>query len=879
MSIIYEGAWLPPYDTHRALELLSDYYSRLTKSPEKQLLIEIERFIRILKSRFFQALIDIQEYYEITLLDGMKVNNLINQGDNIFLNSLKICREDRRLSVCSITNNNYSNNNDTQDCWSYVEIAILRRESGLGFSIAGGTDNPHLQNDYHIYITKIIPDGAAANDDRLRINDIIEKVNDCSLINLTHSTAVDILKRAGDSVKLYVRRKNYGHNLKEIELLKGENGFGFSIAGGISNQHIPGDNGIYITKIQDKGAAQIDSRLRVGQKLVAVKNIFGYRDLENVSHEEAVEALKSTKDKIILYILESEDNKFKNIIPTRDLSVLKDNPPIIHQQMFTNHVEQKISCYTKNDNYIKTRTITLNKGPRGLGFNIVGGEDGAGIYISYILAGGPADNDGKLQKGDRLLNVNGIDFSIISHEEAAKVLKGTDGKVTLIVQHDLEEYNRFDAKLNNIREYRSQQPMNIGTLIKTTEKKSMYVRALFDYDPNKDDDLPSLGLNFDFGDILHVTNASDDEWWLATKVFPESNEGFGIIPARKRWERKQRARDRSVKFEGHTPVLIDKQSNTDKRKKNYSFSRKFPFMKNKDDKSDDYFDQEHPGSKEILYRVELPFMEELTLVYLENDADEDDSQQLCDDEIILSYDTVQNITIDFTRPVIILGPIKDKINDDLITEYPEKFSSCVPHTTRAKRDNEIDGQDYYFMSSRVEMEKDIQNHLFIEAGQYNENLYGTSITAVKEVASQGKHCILDVSGNAIKRLYAAQLYPIALFVKVNSPDSMLHDRGMKVLQVDYAARSKRSKIFLMVVFTGEKYYVMKHETKVEGKSTFVPCRIWYFILLFAQRPLFKPRKQGIIKGDSYQDIYEKVKKNIFKQSKKNVWISCKNYNG
>ncbi|OXU31927.1 hypothetical protein TSAR_008232, partial [Trichomalopsis sarcophagae] len=94
------------------------------------------------------------------------------------------------------------NNNDTQDCWSYVEITILRRESGLGFSIAGGIDNPHLQNDYHIYITKIIPDGAAAIDGRLRINDIIEKVNDCSLINLTHSTAVDILKRAGDSVKL-----------------------------------------------------------------------------------------------------------------------------------------------------------------------------------------------------------------------------------------------------------------------------------------------------------------------------------------------------------------------------------------------------------------------------------------------------------------------------------------------------------------------------------------------------------------------------------------------------------------------------------------------------------------------------------------------------
>ncbi len=34
------------------------------------------------------------------------------------------------------------------------------------------------------------------------------------------------------------------------------------------------------------------------------------------------------------------------------------------------------------------------------------------------------------------------------------------------------------------------------------------------------------------------------------------------------------------------------------------------------------------------------------------------------------------------------------------------------------------------------MEKDIQNHLFIEAGQYNDNLYGTSVASVKEVAEK-----------------------------------------------------------------------------------------------------------------------------------------------
>lgn len=69
----------------------------------------------------------------------------------------------------------------------------------------------------------------------------------------------------------YVRRRRHTQ-LMEIELIKGNKGLGFSIAGGIGNQHIPGDNGIYVTKIMDGGAAQVDGRLVVGDKLVAVRN-------------------------------------------------------------------------------------------------------------------------------------------------------------------------------------------------------------------------------------------------------------------------------------------------------------------------------------------------------------------------------------------------------------------------------------------------------------------------------------------------------------------------------------------------------------------------------------------------------------------------------
>ena len=67
--------------------------------------------------------------------------------------------------------------------------------------------------------------------------------------------------------------------------------------------------------------------------------------------------------------------------------------------------------------------------------------------------------------------------------------------------------------------------------------------------------------------------------------------------------------------------------------------------------------------------------------------------------------------------IYILGPLKDRINDELISEYPDRFGSCVPHTTRPRRQFEVNGRDYHFVESRSAMEADIQNHKFIEAGQ------------------------------------------------------------------------------------------------------------------------------------------------------------------
>ncbi|XP_074527529.1 disks large homolog 2 isoform X4 [Halichoeres trimaculatus] len=976
-SQVYKKSSMPirKKDTARALVLLDEYCTKLRKPEEQQLKTAIQRVMGIFKSNLFEALLDIQEFYEVTLLNTQKsceqkleeVNHIadeweksvsiqnfelvhsacpveeqrersssepsvmeqeesnirttenrppavqrsptngqpspcmtpalmnapwqyhyqeddsppIDQGFPRLTNEVRapelvhvseknlseienvhgyvshahisplkpalVTRFD--LAYPGLTSANYMAspapiivNTDTLDSVPYVngteieyefeEITLERGNSGLGFSIAGGTDNPHIGDDPGIFITKIIPGGAAAEDGRLRVNDCILRVNDADVSEVSHSKAVEALKVAGSIVRLYVRRRRpMLETIIEIKLIKGPKGLGFSIAGGVGNQHIPGDNSIYVTKIIDGGAALKDGRLHVGDRLLMVNNY----SLEEVSHEEAVAILKNTSDVVYLkvgkptnvylsdpygppdithsfspgmenhisspvnsgtleyksslppispgrysplpkHLLGEEDinrldgfsflrnsslddgeshrfdsqhfqlrppepvystvNKLCDKAPSpRHYSPVECDKSLLHSAPLPNY---HLSLFPESDTNRDPRKVVLHKGSTGLGFNIVGGEDGEGIFVSFILAGGPADLSGELRRGDQILSVNGIDLRGATHEQAAAALKGAGQVVTIFAQYRPEElalcsprrahspapeYGRFEAKIHDLREQMMNHSMSSGSgSLRTNQKRSLYVRALFDYERSKDSGLPSQGLSFRYGDILHVINASDDEWWQARRVTPHGDsEEMGVIPSKRRVERKERARLKTVKFNA----------------KPGSFDSKGDILGMGDD-----------GYGTKSFRSQ--------------------------DDIIISYEPVMRHEINYARPIIILGPMKDRINDDLISEFPDKFGSCVPHTTRPRRDYEVDGRDYHFVNSREQMERDIQEHKFIEAGQYNDNLYGTSVQSVKYVAERGKHCILDVSGNAIKRLQVAQLYPIAIFIKPKSIDSLMN---------------------------------------------------------------------------------------------------------
>nr|XP_006981209.1 disks large homolog 3 isoform X6 [Peromyscus maniculatus bairdii] len=703
---------------------------------------------------------------------------------------------------CTCTNRDwYEQVNGSDGMFKYEEIVLERGNSGLGFSIAGGIDNPHVPDDPGIFITKIIPGGAAAMDGRLGVNDCVLRVNEVDVSEVVHSRAVEALKEAGPVVRLVVRRRQPPpETVMEVNLLKGPKGLGFSIAGGIGNQHIPGDNSIYITKIIEGGAAQKDGRLQIGDRLLAVNNT----NLQDVRHEEAVASLKNTSDMVYLKVAKPGSLHLNDMYAPPDyastFTALADNH-ISHNSSlgYLGAVESKVSypappqvpptryspiprhMLAEEDFTREPRKIILHKGSTGLGFNIVGGEDGEGIFVSFILAGGPADLSGELRRGDRILSVNGVNLRNATHEQAAAALKRAGQSVTIVAQYRPEEYSRFESKIHDLREQMMNSSMSSGSgSLRTSEKRSLYVRALFDYDRTRDSCLPSQGLSFSYGDILHVINASDDEWWQARLVTPHGeSEQIGVIPSKKRVEKKERARLKTVKFHARTGMI---ESNRD-----------FPGL------SDDYY-----GAKNLKGQ----------------------------EDAILSYEPVTRQEIHYARPVIILGPMKDRVNDDLISEFPHKFGSCVPHTTRPRRDNEVDGQDYHFVVSRDQMEKDIQDNKFIEAGQFNDNLYGTSIQSVRAVAERGKHCILDVSGNAIKRLQQAQLYPIAVFIKPKSIEALMEMNRRQTYE-------QANKIF-------DKAMKLEQE--------------------------FGEYFTAIVQGDSLEEIYNKIKQIIEDQSGHYIWV-------
>ena len=119
------------------------------------------------------------------------------------------------------------------------------------------------------------------------------------------------------------------------------------------------------------------------------------------------------------------------------------------------------------------------------------------------------------------------------------------------------------------------------------------------------------------------------------------------------------------------------------------------------------------------------------------------------------------------------GAGKTTIVRHLLNQKELNLEFSISATSRARRDNEIDGKDYYFLDAQA-FKNRIKNDEFLEWEEvYRYNFYGTLKTEVERIWALGKNVIFDIDvsgGLRIKRKYPEQT--LAVFVKPPSIDAL-----------------------------------------------------------------------------------------------------------
>ncbi|XP_030775784.1 tyrosine-protein phosphatase non-receptor type 13 isoform X12 [Rhinopithecus roxellana] len=138
---------------------------------------------------------------------------------------------------------------------------------------------------------------------------------------------------------------------------------------------------------------------------------------------------------------------------------LKENVDVLHKRWsIVSSPEREITL------------VNLKKDAKyGLGFQIIGGEKmgrlDLGIFISSITPGGPADLDGCLKPGDRLISVNSVSLEGVSHHAAIEILQNAPEDVTLVISQPKEKISKVPST-----------PVHLTNGMKNYMKKSSYMQ-------------------------------------------------------------------------------------------------------------------------------------------------------------------------------------------------------------------------------------------------------------------------------------------------------------------------------------------------------------------------------------------------------------------
>jgi len=256
-----------------------------------------------------------------------------------------------------------------------------------------------------------------------------------------------------------------------------------------------------------------------------------------------------------------------------------------------------------------------------------------------------------------------------------------------------------------------------------------------------------LALKFQRGDILHVINTSDENWWQAYREGDDMFQSLaGLIPSSSFQQQVityNREMNRSARSNDNNQDLFGcNKKNTAKPKRNNSRKGQ---------------EQWKPTDEIVV-------------------------QTLKEENEILTYEDVA-LYLSKTgrkRPIVLCGPEGVgclELRQKLIAQDKEHFASAVPHTTRPRKPGEQDGVHYHFVNKQ-RFKDDVRLGKFVEWGEYEKHNYGTANASIRSVIESGKTCLLTLKAQSLKTIRNSELMPYVIFVSPPSLQQLKRQREL-----------------------------------------------------------------------------------------------------
>uniref|UniRef100_A0A8C5JG16 Tyrosine-protein phosphatase non-receptor type 13 n=1 Tax=Junco hyemalis TaxID=40217 RepID=A0A8C5JG16_JUNHY len=337
------------------------------------------------------------------------------------------------------------------------EVKLLKNSSGLGFSFCREDSlTPEQLGSTIVRVKKLFPGQPAAESGQIEIGDVILKVNGASLKGLSQQEVISALRGTSPEVSLLLCRPPSGilpdidpllltpiHSPQQVfpEVSREVSGPSKREQGDSSDENEATD----LSKKRLKSPSRRDSysdSSRSGDEEVmesAGQVGLGWSSALYQGSGEAearaqaqYEAHPAQRDAVRTILYPDQEAPGKAELEDRYAA---DNDPHHPAEMLYLHYS---GCVPNKWHIHLELRVTLTKSDKGsLGFTVTKGNDSVGCYVHDIVQD-PAKSDGRLRPGDRLIKVNDIDVTNMSHTDAVNFLRAAPRTVRLVLGRVLE---------------------------------------------------------------------------------------------------------------------------------------------------------------------------------------------------------------------------------------------------------------------------------------------------------------------------------------------------------------------------------------------------------------------------------------------------------